>query len=204
MPTPPLSFFGIGTEGSADPAGWFDFAFGDEPPAGWDPELQALDLGFGDEPMGLDTPVVVVPLNPAVGPQTRMPDDGGCAITLLGDFSAAPTYKVRIKNSFTAEEYPLAPLPGCISVVPGEGYQIKPLLDLKRLRFALPAMPPAVYDVLVYFGPGYAQQMPAVAGAFRVVRRHHTPEQYTLRALPEHWYGTGPRVLQNEKKLGGV
>jgi hypothetical protein len=199
-----LSFRGIGAEGVADPDGWFDFSFGDEPPAGWDPSADALDLGFGDEPMGMASPVLVVPLAPAVTGTTVLPDDGGCVVTLSGDFSTWPTYKVRIQNSFTAETYPLTPLPGCLSVVPGEGYEIVPMPNLQALRFALPAMPPAVYDILVSFGPNYAESMLPVAKAIRVIRRHFSLEQYTLRRLPDIWYGTGPRVLQSEPKLGGV
>jgi hypothetical protein len=209
MPTPPISFFGIGTEGSADPNGWFDFAFGDEIPPNWDPEQEALDLGFGDEPMGMDVPVLIVLFDPALsGFYSRLPDDGGVVMTLQGDFSVAKTFKVRIKNTFTGELFPLSPLPGCLAVVPaktsGTGWEIEPLVDLKRLQFALPALPPAVYSIKVYFGANYAQELPELSSAFRVIRRHHTPEQYTLRGLPEHWYGTGPRVIQNEPKLGGV
>lgn len=204
MASPILSFRGLGAEGVADPDGWFDFAYGDEPPAGWDPSTDALDLGFGDEPLGMASPVLVVPINAALAGVNVLPDDGGCIVSLSGDFSAWPTYKVQVQNSFTAETYPLPPLPGCLSVVPGENYQIQPMPNLQILRFALPSLPPAVYDVLVYFGPNYGESMLPVPKAFRVIRRHFSLEQYSLRQLPGAWYGTGPRALQTEPKLGGV
>lgn len=199
-----LSFRAFGAEGVADPDGCFDFGFGDEPPPGWDPAADPLDLGFGDEPLGLDMPVILIPNSPVLSTVGPMPDDGGVVLELAGDFKAWPRYKVRIKNSFTAETFPDSPIPGCLSVRPGDGYQITPEVSKKALRFALPALPPAVYDILVYFGPNYAMSLPTVANAFRVIRRHWTQEQYTMRALPEHWVGTGPRALRMEDKLGGV
>lgn len=212
-----MSFRGFGAEGDADPDGWFDLGFGDELPPGYDPAADALDLGFGDEPMGLDVGylLIVPPGGPDGTPAMQgaatqfdtLPDDGGVVMTLFGDFPD-PTYKVRIKNHFTAETYPPSPLVGCLSVAPGRTagvlWQIVPLPDKKRLQFVLPAMPPATYDVQVAFGPGYAADLPVISKAFRVVRRHRTLEQYSLRALPPHWNGTGPRVLSAEQKLGGI
>lgn len=211
MPYPPLSIFGFGSEGGPDPSGYYSWGFGDEPPLGFPSGVEALDTGFGDEPLGQDVAPAIVPAPgaPVFFNPPQFPDDGGVLVVLSHDFAGIglkpSVFRVQIKNSFTAEYYPNVPFVSrCLSVDPAEGIDITPLPDGKRLRFCLPALPPGAYDILVTFGPNFAMSLPPFEKAFHVLRRHHSDEQFHLRQLPNHWDGAGPRSFAQEPPLGGV
>lgn len=209
MAYPPVSIFGFGSEGGPDPDGYYSWGFGDEPPPGFPSGVEALDTGFGDEPFGQDvSPMIVVPLGPLQQLFIECPDDGGVIVVLTHDFAGiglSTAFQVRLKNSFSNEYYPNELfVQRCLSVDPAEGDEISPLPDGKRLRFCLPPMPPGVYDILVTFGPAFAMSLPTLDKAIRVIRRHHSDEQFQMRQLPAHWYAAGARALALEPPLGGV
>lgn len=193
-----VSAWGFGSPSSTGPDanGYFDWGYGSPTPVGWDPD-QTVDFGYGDPVTGYLAPINLLP----VQAEYRYPDDGGVIITVKSEWAAmGSTFRVKVKSQATGTTYPLSGV-GLRSAVPSEGTTIKPLLDGKRLRFVLPPLPKATYDIYIYYGPGYGQ-VKIVVGAFKVVFRHHSIEQWVMRnTLPSHWSAAGARAGLMEPAL---
>lgn len=193
--------FGFGApQDDPDENGYFANGFGD---VDVDWENGENGIGFGD-PEGVETDqLFLLPFGSSI---KVYPDDGGIVAELLGNFSATGSqyFRVKVADSATGELFPKAPLLGCKAVkVNTQNQELRPELDGQRLRFAVPPLPPAVYDVYVYYGPGFAAVMPAYVGAFRVVRRHWSDEVHRIRNKLPSVYSAAVRAVGEEPMLGG-
>lgn len=202
------AYFGFGSPSVPDEDGWYDSGFGSPEPPAWDP-LLFQDLGFGDPEVGYDMPIFLSPS--VIGEDIWYPDDGGIVCTVsspVGQVWAllGGTFRIKFRDQ-TSAVFPtdkvgaLAPGPRPVGDTPASRYDLVPLADGTRLRFNLPVLPLGVYDLLVYFGPSYGQQM-EILQAFRVVFRHLSREEWAIRGkFPGVWKAAGPRSEATEPML---
>lgn len=196
--------WGFGSPETLPGAGsdFFDWGFGDPTPSGWaggDP----LDYGFGDEAFAVMA-AFLLPL----GPDHLYPDDGGELGVLEGTWGVATPgavgpYRVRLRDSFTGALYPpTTEALGCYSAKPGDGVDCSADVAQRYLRFAVPPAPPAVYDLLVAYGPAFGVVL-ELPKALRIIYRGRVPEAWQLRAaLPALWAAAGPRHSAAETLQG--
>lgn len=205
-------YFGFGSPSSvADADGFYDSGFGSPEPPAWDPSV-FVDLGFGDPNVGYDLPIF---LSPSVaGEDIWYPDDGGIVCTVSSVAGSVwsllgGTFRVKFRAQ-DATLYPkdqvgaLAPGARTKTSLPADRFNLVPLADGRRLRFCMPPLPLGIYDVVVYYGSGYAQSI-EILEAFRVVFRHLSREEWNIRSkFPEIWKGAGPRSEATEPMLEDV
>lgn len=157
------------------------------------------DWGFGDQGAGANQVLVVVP----VVANNEWPDDGGVVLCVKADWKAMGPgpYQVRLRESFTSTFYPQDKF-GCWSTIPGSPWQCAPNALFTELAFAMPPVPPGVYDVVVNYGPALGTQKETLK-AIRVIWRGRQSQVYSLRRhLVPGWKGAGARAPRADILLG--
>ena len=173
----------------------FDIGFGSQSPYA----AAYGDWGFGDKGGAAVQALVVLP----VTDKGERPDDGGVVLRVKADWkSLGPgPYQVQLRESATAVLYPQDRF-GCWSLIPGEEWRCQPNKLGTELPFAMPPVPPGVYDILVNYGPGLGTQVSALR-AIAVVWRGRQSQVYSIRRhLVPAWTGAGARAPSADVLLG--
>lgn len=186
--------------GVATPLGtFFDWGFGDPEPSSWG--AVGADFGFGDPPQ---PDMAVVPYIVPVAPDQPFPDDGGVLCTLEASWanalpSALGPYRVRLIDA-VGQYWPDAA--GCYSALQGQGPKCQTNLGKTALRFAIPPVPPGVYDIEVAWGPDYGDSVKMVKG-LRIVLRGRNLYVRNLRSqnFPKP-FAVGARSAMMESIVG--
>lgn len=157
------------------------------------------DWGFGDKGAGALQVLVITP----VLEDGERPDDGGIVLYAKADWKniGPGPFQVLLRESFTLQTYPQDKF-GCWSTIPGNPWQCEPNKLKTEMPFAMPPVPPGIYDVVVNYGPALGTQLVSLA-AVKVVWRGRQHQAYSLRRhmIPD-WQGAGPRDPRAEILLG--
>jgi hypothetical protein len=199
MPNPAQWGAGDSTAGLTPPSGYYPWGAGSPTPG----VIPVLSPGIGGGDPSLPQPIVVQ--------DGGLPyaDEGGARVVLLADWATmagAGPYRVQLRDPFTQAIFPLTRF-GCLSPLSGDGVRFGFGLlytddVVKRLVFAMPPMPPGVYDILISYGPTYATSR-VVESAVRVIRRSRCLQTWTIRAwLASLQSGAGPRQADTQPKIG--
>lgn len=186
--------FGAPTD-NVMPAVPFDIGFG---ASGIDAAAEA-DWGFGDKGGAALQVLVMLPVTEG----GQRPDDGGVILRIQADWKnlGPGPYQVLLRETFDLVTWPQDRF-GCWSAVPGKEWQCQPNALGTELPFAMPPVPPGIYDVLVNYGPGFGTQVVTLA-AVKVVWRGRQSQAYSLRRhLLEQWHGAGARAAEADLLLG--
>lgn len=178
---------------------YYDFGFGDVPPDGWTGDL--LDLGFGDVPVPQQA--LVAYLLPVQTDDHLYPDDGGEIMELAADWKQAAgvgPYRVRLLDSNGTAWPPVADADGCYSARQGKGTACETNAAKSKLLFAMPRVPPGVYDIEVAWGPGYGILF-VIEKALRAIYRGRSLQVYSLRRTFPGTITTGARTPSLDRKL---
>jgi hypothetical protein len=151
-----------------------------------------IDTGFGS-PTSFEAMAgsIVIPKDGLVA------DEGGwlCEVVAINGF-VDQDYRARFKDPSNGNVYPVGDY--CYSGVPEQGHVLRPFGPVSAkdtINFTAPSCPPAVYDLVLFFGPNFAQSY-TIESAFTVEVRNRS--RATLRSrlrLPDP-YKTGPRLMR--------
>jgi hypothetical protein len=188
--------------GAADP-GFKDWGFGDPTPDPW-PDAFSEDYGFGD--------IAPAPFEPTVSDAIFIfPDDGGHVVRLVATWTDIGPYRIQLIEKGTAAVFPNPAVQlGCYSGIAGQGVECFTTTKLKNgikvagkwLEFALPPLPPGVYQMRLSFGPGYLT-IKNIDDLIRVVHRNRSLQQWSIRSTFPGIYTTHARRAQQEVLLDG-
>ena len=148
------------------------------------------DWGFGDKGANIQV-LVVLPIID----NGEYPDDGGLVLKLKADWKVITPgpYQVQLREHFTLQAYPQDKF-GCWSCIPGKPWECEPNGLATELQFALPPLPPGIYDVLLNYGPALGMQL-VTLNAIKVIWRGRQSQAYSLRRhLLPAWHGAGSRA----------
>lgn len=161
----------------------------------WDPDTDPCIYGFLHPDMGFLAPVIVLG-------EGRWPDNGGAVMRLTGPWTTlgAQAFRVKLRNQLNVS----SPAAGCQSAEPGEGTAITVDPDVGQLLFCLPALPPGIYDVLVY-DADTGSELLSYTAAVVIVRRGRNPMTWAMRnGLLPAFFRAGARSAIMETQLGGL
>lgn len=189
--------FGAPTAGGQI-GGFWDLGFGDKVPAGG-PSAKGWAAGFGDKSSG---GAVVLLLDPNLA-NGAMPDCGGEVLQAVAPWKVVGgggPYRVQMRDTFTGALWPQDAF-GCWSGRFGQGTDCTPSKDFSRLPWVLPPLPPGKYDVVISWGPGWAQQA-VMAAAVLVIWRGRGRQTWSMRSNVPPRMAVGPRNSAAETLLG--
>jgi hypothetical protein len=173
-----------------------DIGFGSASPDAAD----QADWGFGDKGGSAVQALVVLPITD----KGERPDDGGIVLRVKADWKnlGPGPYQVLLRDAATTTLYPQDRF-GCWSIIPGQEWKCAPNKAGTELAFAMPPVPPGIYDVVVNYGPGLGTQVASLK-ALAVVWRGRQSQVYSIRRqLLPSWKGAGSRSPSADILLGG-
>ena len=188
--------------GAVDP-GFKDWGFGDPTPSTW-PDGFSKDYGFGS--------VAPAPFEPTTSDGVFVfPDDGGVVVRLVATWTDIGPYRIQLVEKGTSTVFPNPSVQlGCYSGIAGQGTDCYTTTKIKNgikvpgrwLEFALPPLPPGIYQIRLSFGPGYLT-IKNVEDLIRVVHRSRSVQQWSIRSTFPGIYTTHARRPQQEVLLDG-
>ena len=152
--------------------------------------------GFGDPtPVFIEVPFVADGI-------TDFPDEGGVRVILEGKFDPAENYFFQIVGK-DETIYPSATTYASAAKAGKEGL-VKPFRNNERVSFALPPMPPGLYDIEVYYGENKSLQL-TLSEYIRVIRKNRSSLVYSVRAKYPEVFRVGARnYIVDRVDLGGA
>src|SRR3989304_3033226 len=177
---------------------YWDLGFGDKVPAGGT-DAKGWPSGFGDKSSGGS---IILMINPNLT-GGQMPDCGGDVIKLIAPWKVVGgdgPYRVQLRDAHTNALWPQDAF-GCWSGRFGEGTSCTPNKSYKELPWSMPPLPPGRYDIVVSWGPGWAQQA-EINDVLTVIWRDRSRISWSLRGHFPPRFATGPRAPTAEKLLG--
>lgn len=152
--------------------------------------------GFGDPtPVFVQLPVLADGIS-------EFPDQGGVLITLEGSFNGTESYYFQLvgQNSVrypSATEYASA-------AKAGKGGEAKAYRGNERVRFAMPPVPPGVYDIAIFYGTDKALEI-TLSQYVKVIRRGRCSQTYSVRTKYPELFSVGARnFVADRTEMGGV
>ena len=152
--------------------------------------------GFGDPtPDFIELPVIADGIS-------EFPDEGGVLITLEGTFDKGQTYHFQLIGQ-DGTVYPSATT-FCSAAKAGQTNECKSYRADSRVRFAMPPVPPGVYDIKMFFGVNKSTEL-NLSQYVKVMRKNRSAQGYSVRSKFPEFFSVGARNYQADfYELGGT
>lgn len=152
--------------------------------------------GFGDPtPVFVELPVLADGIN-------EFPDQGGVLITLEGSFDIAESYYFQLVGQ-NGQKYPSATVFASAAKA-SKGSEVRAYQGSERVRFAMPPVPPGVYDIAIFYGTDKALEI-TLSQYVKVIRRGRCSQTYSVRVKYPELYSVGARnFIADRAEMGGV